>query len=127
MSSHATGTPAGSVDLRARAIVDRTNCPLEQAMHLARGGTNAAWYASCASPPVETEESVRERVAERIVARCPPGLTEAQTHAWVTAALREAGAAPSLAEGVEAGAIRNEFVSFCDHVRDVLDHAEAMQ
>lgn len=128
MSSNATRLPDGALELRARAKAVANNSPYELELYLARGGKLLDWYESVGVRfvPSETPEDARDRVAQRLLAACPQGLDQEQTRAWVANALQDAGAAPPpLTETVEAGAIRSEFAAYCDHVRAVVDRAEA--
>jgi len=122
------GIPARANDLvaafderkRSIAIVKRTNCPFEQALFLARGGTNAEWYACATVPPVQTEDENLARLEERITDRCPPSLTPAQREAWLRQAILDFGlesTGPAEPDSAEAKAIRAEFAAFCARTR----------
>lgn len=128
MTPKDTRLPDGAAQLRPESKARAYNSELACENFIARGGTLAGWYESVGVRivPTETEQDARDRVAQRLLAACPKCLGEEQTRAWVANALRDAGASPpSLAESVEAGGIRSEFAAYCDHVRAVVDRAEA--
>lgn len=67
------------------------NSSLALELFLAQGGTLADWYACAASPPIETDEMVINRIRERIIAACPTVLTPCQARKWLVNAFRSAG------------------------------------
>lgn len=125
MSSYTTRLPDGALELRAQAKSRANNSPIELERCLITGGKTIDWYAAqgIAFVPTETDEAIKARLLERVVAACPPWLTDAETREWVLVAVREfeiehSGDPDAPSESPENITIRAEFAAFCDRVRE---------